>query len=353
MIENIDEKLLFNIFALIIGILYGITAQRKQFCFSGSIKDIVLFNHTKRTASLITAMITAIISTQVLIYIYDIDISSSIYFSNINYLFLIIGGVLFGFGMMLSDGCSSRHLVKLSQGEKDSFFILIGLGIFSYLTYKLFSVYYNEIYSNALVKATTIDFASTVPLYLVLPVLFILLYKNLKNLKNILQCWDGVCIGLIIAFAWFITTAAAENFFITIKAQSLSFIYPVGKIIEYIQSGFDSKVLIFSVWIVAGVVLGAFISSRFNKEFSKKQTCDNTGLNPPKLPAKIAGGALMGIGGILAVGCTVGQGLSGVSTLAVTSFIAIGSIYASAFVTAKYLKKRNGLIACFIFDFKN
>lgn len=348
-----EDNFLFNVFALLIGVLYGVAAQRKQFCFSGGIKDIVLFKHTKRTASLLAAMITAIISTQLLSHVYNIDLTASSYFSNINYLFIIIGGALFGFGMMISDGCSSRHLVKLSQGEKDSFFILLGLGIFSYLTYKFFSAYYNEIFSISLLKATTIDLVGTIPLYLVLPVLFILLYKNLKSVKNILQCWDGICIGLIIAFAWFITTAAAEEFFTTIKAQSLSFVYPVGKIFEYIKSGFDGQYLIFSVWIVIGVVIGAFFSSRFNKEFSKKQACDNSGLNPPKLPVKIFGGALMGIGGILAIGCTVGQGLSGMSTLAATSFAAAGSIYASAFITAKYLHKKNALIACFIFDFKN
>jgi hypothetical protein len=353
MFENIDEGLLFNLIAFGLGLSYGVLAQRKQFCFSGGIKDIVLFNHTKRTASLIMAMISAIISTQAMTYIYDVDLTNSVYLSNINYIFIVIGGIMFGFGMMISDGCSSRHLIKLSQGEKDSFWILGALSLFAYISYKTLSIYNDEILSIAFISSARIEFVSTIPIYAALAVLAGLLYKTVKSWKNLLECWDGALIGLVITAGWFVTTYFADDFFINISNQSLSFVYPVGKMFEFFVGMFDMSVFIFPVWIVIGVVAGGFISSRFNKEFSKKQMCDNTGLNPPKLFTKMIGGAFMGMGGILSVGCTVGQGLSGVSTLAYTSFIAISSIYIAAFVTARYLQKRNGLIACFIFDFKN
>ncbi len=353
MLENIDENLLFNLIAFTLGISYGVLAQRKQFCFSGGIKDIVLFKHTKRTASLIVAMISAIISTQVMAYVFNVDLTQSVYLSNINYIFIIAGGMMFGFGMMISDGCSSRHLVKLSQGEKDSFWILGALSLFAYVTYRSFSIYNEEILSFNIIKNTSIEYVSTIPVYMALTVLSALLYKTVKSWKSILECWDGALIGLVITAGWFSTTYFADGFFINISNQSLSFVYPVGKMFEFFAGFFDTSVFIFPVWIVIGVITGGFISSKFNKEFSKKQMCDNTGLNPPKLFTKMIGGAFMGMGGILAVGCTVGQGLSGVSTLAHTSFIAIASIYITAFATAKYLQKRNGLIACFIFDFKN
>ena len=80
--------------------------------------------------------------------------------------------------------------------------------------------------------------------------------------------------------------------------------------------------------------------------------CDNSQQNPPKLFKKLIGGACMGVGGILAIGCTVGQGLSGLSTLSFASLLAIVSIYISAYITAKSMHKKNALIACFIFDFE-
>jgi len=352
MLEFIDEDNLFFILSLSIGFLYGIIAQRKQFCFSGSIKDIILFKHTRRTASLVVAITTALLSTQIIGLIYDIDFNSTKYFINVNYLFIIIGGLMFGYGMMISDGCSSRHLIKFGQGDMDSFWILTSLGIFSYLTYKAISFYSNEIYNNFLIQSTMATEVFTLSIYLVLPILFYMLYKSLIQCMNFFQVLDGFAIGLMIALGWFFTSIVAEELFQSVSPQSLSFVYPLGRITEFIFSGFDRQTLIFSVLIVFGIIGGAFISSKMNKKYSKKQMCDNSGSNPPNLFQKIIGGAFMGIGGILAIGCTVGQGLSGFSTLSFASALAIVSIYTSAYITAKYMHKKNALIACFVFDFE-
>jgi uncharacterized membrane protein YedE/YeeE len=350
--QEISDNNLFLLISFAIGIIYGFIAQRKQFCFSGSIKDIILFKHSRRTASLIVAITTAILSTQVVGYFYDINLTNTKYFSNINYLFIVLGGAMFGYGMMISDGCSSRHLVKFGQGEKDSFFILTALGIFSYITYKLFATYGSEIYNFALVQTTMAKDIFAVPLYIVIPILLFFLYKSLVKCMNFFQVLDGVFIGLLIAFVWYFTSVVASDLFLSVTPQSLSFVYPLGKITDFILSGFNESVIIFSVVIVIGIIFGSFISSKLNKKYNKKQMCDNSQQNPPTLLKKLLGGAFMGIGGILAVGCTVGQGLSGVSTLSSASFVAIISIYISAYFTAKSLHKNNALIACFVFDFE-
>lgn len=346
------EEIVFVLLALSIGIMYGIIAQREQFCFSGGIKDIVLFRHTRRTASLIVAIATAIISTQTVVYLFDINLLQSRYFININYLFVVLGGIMFGYGMMISDGCSSRHLIKLAQGDKESLYILISLGVFAFITYTLFSLFNEEIFSNGVVFITNATKVVQLPIILVLFILLFFLYKNLKKYSNIFQAWDGFLIGLLIAFAWFSTSYLLDILFIDITNQALSFVYPLGKSFEFLISGFESKIIIFSVMVMVGVILGAFISSKFNKKYSSHISCDSSHQNSPKLLEKLIGGAFMGIGGVLAVGCTVGQGLSGVSTLSLASFLAIGSIYISAYFTAISMKKRDALIACFIFDFK-
>lgn len=346
------EEILFSLISLSIGIAYGVIAQREQFCFSGGIKDLILFKHTRRTASLIIAITTAIIFTQIFSQMYNVDLTQSRYYLNINYLFIIVGGAMFGFGMMISDGCSSRHLIKFAQGDMDSLHILISLGVFSFLTYTILVNFSTDIYTNEIIAFTQIQKTLQIPIYIMGAILLFLLYKSLKKCRNIFQTWDGFLIGLLITIGWYVTTIVADDFFLMQSKQSLSFVYPLGKVVEYVLSGFSVNILLFSVLAMVGVVVGAFISSKFNKKYSSKLMCDNSQQNPPKLFEKIVGGAFMGIGGILAIGCTVGQGLSGLSTLSFASLLAIGSIYISAYITALYMKKKNALIACFVFDFE-
>ena len=348
---NFDENTLFISMSILIGITYGVVAQQKQFCFSGGIKDIILFKHTRRTASLIVAITVSLLGTQTISFLYDLDLTQTRYYLDINYLFIIIGGIMFGYGMMISDGCSSRHLIKFSQGDMQSFYILITLGIFAYLTYSLFSIYNDFLLEQLVIQSFSVLKDFEIPMIILLPILLYILYKSLQKCINIFQVLDGVLIGLIITSTWYFTAVLFQDMFIDIQPQSLSFVYPLGKIVQYIQNGFHSTYLIFPVLVVFGVIIGAFISSKMNKQYSKKQMCDNSQQNPPSLFKKLVGAALMGIGGILAVGCTVGQGLSGLSTLSLASLIAIVSIYLSAYFTAKSMHKKNALIACFIFEF--
>ncbi len=348
---ELSDELIFSFISVLLGFIYGFIAQRKQFCFSGGIKDIILFKHTRRTASLIVAISTAIIFTQLFSYLNDIDLTQTRYYLNINYLFIILGGLMFGYGMMISDGCSSRHLIKASQGEKESFYILLSLGLFSYITYTLLSNFYTDIYSNKIIEFTTVETVVEISLFLVIPILFYLLYLSLKKCMNFFQVLDGFVIGILVTIGWIVTTTVSSELFIDTSPQSLSFVYPLGRSIEFIKSGFDTSYLNFAVFVIFGVVSGAVLSSRFNKKYSKKFMCDNSQQNPPSLAHKLIGGAFMGVGGILAVGCTVGQGLSGLSSLSVASFLAIFSIYVSGYITAKYMHKNNALIACFVFDF--
>lgn len=347
------EEKLYLYFSLLIGFLYGFLAQREQFCFSGGIKDFVLFRQTKRTASLFMAMIIAIIVTQYVGTKFEIDFEDSRYFNNINYLFLIFGGILFGIGMMLSDGCSSRHLIKLVQGDWDSFFVLIALGLFSFLTYSFMGEFNEIIHQNSFIEYFQTETVTTINIFLILSILSVMLYLTIKNVRNIVETWDGFLIGLVIAAAWWITYFFINELFLEESLQSLSFVYPLGKVVEFGYTNFNSNILIFPVLAMIGVMIGGFVSSRFNSKYSKKQMCDISGLNPPKLWLKMVGGALMGIGGIFALGCTVGQGLSGVSTLSLASLIAIVSIYLGGYLSALWMKKKNALVACFFFEFKN
>lgn len=348
-LDDFELYQVVNIFAAIIGLTYGAIAQKTQFCFNGAIKDFVLSNSTRRAASILTAMISAILSSQLLSYIYAIDFTATIYLqAGINYFTIIVGGVLFGVGMMRADGCSSRHLVKFSQGDLHSLITLLCIAIFAYMTAKgLFSYGVAEMQTNG----TLLDLSSLIPnrpmsITIIIALLFLALWRIVPRVKGLLSCSDGLVVGLLIGLSWFVTGVLGFDAFEAVPLESLSFVYPSGKTLEYLMF-FSGSTLSFSISVVFGIIVGGFIMSLFNKRYRFRCAAPQ---NSDKLKNSIVGGSLMGVGGIMAMGCTIGQGLTGISTLAFSSFIAIISISVSAYVTALYMSKKETLPSCFSFD---
>ena len=347
--DELELYQIVNIFALFIGLVYGMVAQKTQFCFSGSIKDYILNKSTRRSASVITAMITAIVSSQLLSTLYAIDFTQTIYLqTDINYITIILGSVLFGVGMMMADGCSSRHLVKFSQGDLHSLVTILFISIFAYMTSKgIFSSLFSLLQDNALLISLS-DFIPNKPvsIVLVLILLLIVLQRVVPKLKNLLSCVDGLTVGLLIGLSWFVTGVIGFDEFEPMTLEALSFVFPSGKALEYLMF-FSGSTLSFSISVIFGILTGGFVMSLFNKKY--RFGCA-AAQNDNKLKNSIIGGSLMGVGGILSMGCTIGQGLSGISTLAFSSFLAIGSIALSAYFTAKYMAKKDALPGCFTFD---
>jgi uncharacterized protein len=349
---DIDTFLLVNILGLIIGLVFGFVAQQKQFCFSGSIKDYIQIKATKRAAGVVMAMIVAIISTQVISYFYDLDLTQSAYFkSDINYFAIIVGGALFGAGMMIADGCSSRSLVKFAQGDSNALVTLVFIAIFAYATTKgaLYSIVSPFINNETLINISSYLENFVFNIYFILAILIVLLALFTKKIKRVFSLIDGAIIGLLVGIAWFVTGyIGADSFDNEIAIQGISFVYPSAKTLE-LFTYYEVNEFSFGVCMVIGVLLGTYISTLFNKKYSFGCTA-NLGIK--KVKYNMIGGALMGVGGIMAIGCTVGQGLSGVSTLVFSSFLAIISIFISGFITAKILHRKNILAMCFIFEWE-
>jgi len=352
-LENYEVFEIVYLSAFILGALFGMIAQKNQFCFSGSIKDYILTNSTKRAASVVMAIIVAIVSTYFVANINEIDLTQSNYFKDdINYFTIIIGGALFGIGMMIADGCSSRHLVKFAQGDPYSLVTLIFIGIFAYATTRGFLSEYISIFTKneTLLSVSAYLSNEQLNIFVVLIPLAIFLWILTKSFKRILSLRDGVVVGLLVAIGWYITgVVGADSMEKEIAVASMSFVYPTAQTLEFFTY-YQVTELSFGVSIILGVLSGAFIMSKFNKKYSFGCTAN---LQHSKIKYNMIGGALMGVGGVLAIGCTVGQGLSGVSSLAVASVVAILSIMISAFITAKYLGKRDQLPMCFIFEWND
>lgn len=339
-----------NILGLFIGIAFGIIAQKNQFCFSGSIKDYILTKSTKRGASVIMAMIIAIISTTIMANYFEIDLTKSAYFkSNINYLAIIAGGLLFGAGMMIADGCSSRSLVKYAQGDSNALITLIFIAIFAYATTKgiLYGVLDPFINNSFLIEISSKIQNFQMNIFVVLAILVAILLYLIKKVRRVFSLFDGVLVGLLISVAWFVTGyIGQESMERVIDLSGISFVYPSAKALE-LFTYYEVNELSFGVSTVCGVLMGTFAMSFFNKKYSFGCT-SNQNIN--KVKYNMIGGALMGTGGIMAIGCTVGQGLTGLSTLAFSSALAIISIFISAVITGNILNKYNKLPMCFIFE---
>ncbi len=353
MLENLEIYEIVNIAAILIGISFGAIAQKTQFCFNGAIKDYILLSSTRRAASVIFAIIVAIIATRILVIVFGLDFEDTIWLSkDINYITIIIGGTLFGIGMMIADGCSSRHLIKFAQGDSRSLITLLFIAIFAYAAkYGILNGIVHSLISNkTFLNISSLLENTDINIYFALLVLSIILFWLMKSTKRILCLIDGLIVGLLIALGWYITGiyGATTLEFDTkyVYQTSLTFVGPLSSTLEFFTQ-YTTKSLDFSISIILGVVLGAFIMSRFNTKYSFGCT---SSIKTNSLLNSIVGGSLMGIGGVMALGCTVGQGLTGVSTLAIASFVAIISILISAYFTGRYLGKKNQLPMCFVFD---
>jgi len=349
---DIEVYKIINILGLIIGISFGAIAQKNQFCFSGSIKDYFLTGSTKRGASVIMAMISSIVFTQIFAHYGDFDLVYSRYFAeNINYFSIVFGGMLFGIGMMIADGCSSRSLVKFAQGDLKTLVTLLFIAIFALSSTKGFlSEVINEfIHNETLIQVSSFVENLVLNVYVVLIILIFILFKMIKKTSRIFALYDGFLIGLLVAVSWYVTSIGmSESIEKVIGLASLSFVYPSAQTLE-LFTYYERYEFSFVISVFLGVLLGAFSMSRINRRYSfgcishvKEHSIKNN----------MIGGALMGVGGVLTIGCTVGQGLSGLSTLAFASVLSISSIMISGFFTAKYLHSKDLLPSCFIFEWK-
>lgn len=351
--SNFEIYEIVNILGFILGTLFGIVAQKNQFCFSGSIKDYLLTKSTKRGASVVMAMIVAIISTYFIASFYELQLTETNYHKqNINYFTLIFGGLLFGAGMMLADGCSNRSLVKFGQGDSRSLVTLIFIAIFAYATTKgLLYGYLAPIINNE----TLINWSSVIGniqmnIFVVVAILLIILFSLTKGVKRVFELGDGVLVGILVAAAWYVSgVIGADSMERTINLTGITFVYPTAKSLEMFMY-YEVNELTFAISLVCGVIFGTFIMSKINRRYSFGCTSNN---QVSRIKYNMIGGAMMGTGGVLSLGCTVGQGLTGLSTLAFASAIAIFSIFVSAFITAKILHKQEKLPMCFLFEWND
>ena len=325
---NVQDILIGS--GLAIGLIFGITGQLSGFCLNRALKEYWQSGALHKAQSFVLALCVATIGTQALAQFEFIDLSKSLYRGpTFSWLLVPLGGVMFGFGMMLANGCGARSLVLCAQGNLRSFVVLLCLGISAFMT--LTGVL--GPLRQALNQMTAVSGASISDLpvaaqawlvTIVLICLFVFSFWKLNLLKYKKDLFAGFMVGLLIVAGWFSTGWLAFDEFEPVNLVSLTFIAPIGETIQYSMIATGAK-LSFGVTVVLGVLLGSFLLAWLRKGLHLQ------GFSSPKEMLRyIAGGILMGVGGSLALGCSIGQGLTGLSTLALSSVVAAAGILIGA-----------------------
>ncbi|RYX95874.1 MAG: YeeE/YedE family protein [Comamonadaceae bacterium] len=346
--------------AFFLSLIFGAIAQRTHFCTMGAVSDIVNMGDWSRLRMWGLAIGVAMLGFWGMAASGLIDPSKTLYASGrFIWLSALVGGLMFGFGMVLASGCGSKTLVRIGGGNLKSVVVFVVMGIAAFATLKGITA----VVRVATVDKVALEFASNaalpdwlagaagisvttagVALALVFGVGLIgwaLAGSDFRRFDNLL---GGIGIGAVVAGMWWVSghlgyvaehPDTLQEAFLTTnsgRAEALSFVSPVAYTIDWLMFFSDkSKVLTLGIVSVFGVIAGSLVYSLATRSFRWEGFRD-----VEDTANHLVGAVLMGVGGVCAMGCTIGQGLSGISTLSATSVVAVAAILAGCVAAVKY-----------------
>ena len=330
-----DSASIVTLSGLVIGLVYGSVGLLSGFCLMSGMRGWLAEGDGRLIRTYALAIGVAVAVTQLLVASGFVDISKSIYLQpSFSVPVMFFGGLLFGYGMVLSNGCGSRALVLLGRGNLRSFVVVVVLAIFAQMTLKgliappriaMVAASQTTTTANAVpallagaglsATAARMLAASIISAALII---FALAHPAFRRSPG--QIAAGLVVGLLVAAGWFATGYLGADDFNPTPVTSLTFIAPIADALQYVMLSTGST-LNFGIVTVFGVFAGSLLTALATGRFHLE------GYQSPRHMLRSAGGAaLMGAGGVLAFGCSVGQGLTGFSTLALASLIAFAGI---------------------------
>lgn len=341
---------------LIIGLVFGAVVQRTNFCTMGAISDLALMGDGRRFRAWILAIAVAIIGTQALHFSGIIDVNKSIYLStNLGWVGAIAGGAIFGLGMTLAGGCGAKTLVRLGGGNLKSLVVTLVLAIFAYMTLRgLIAVPRVQIEAATNVDLKTHGLASQnvgemagaavgmpagparVVAAAALALGFLVFCLSSADFRRSgRDLLAGLLVGLTVVAGWVVTGVLGADEFDPAPLASITFVAPVGESLQYLMT-FTGSTINFGIAVVAGVIAGSFTMAVATGTFRLESFVDRN-----DLVRHLCGAALMGAGGVMALGCTVGQGITGMSAVAFGSLLAWLSILCGGYFGIKLLEQES------------
>ena len=358
--EEIASKVL--ILGFLIAAVMGFLGNRTQYCTMGAVSDWINLGDTNRLRAWLFSIAVAVFGVSLLEFQQWIDLEETrppYRMSSLPWLRFIMGGIMFGVGMTLASGCGKKSLIRIGGGSLKSFFVFLVCGFSAYLMTQ--TVFY-EIIFHSWLSPLTINFSDY---GLADQSLGELIFGDGLSGKNFflgvalaifLGFWvfyssefrsryglilSSTVMGLGVIGGWYVTSGPIGRNWqesaewmdqppIGVGAQSFTFINPMGESLVYLQSGFNNLLLSFGVCAIAGIIVGSFSSALIFRNFhfewfpSIKDFMNH-----------LIGAILMGVGGVLGMGCTIGQAVAGTSTMSLGSFIVFASILFGSAVTMK------------------
>jgi uncharacterized membrane protein YedE/YeeE len=353
--EEVSTGLIVASIGFVLGMVFGGTAHKTNFCTMGAISDIVFMGDWNRFRAWMLATGIAILGSQTLHQTDMIDLTKSIYLTtSFGWFGAILGGLMFGFGMTLGSGCGNKTLVRFGAGNLKSLVVLLFLGISAYMTLRgLIGLARVEMETLTLVDLTAsglstqgipevLSLLTTLPLevmniFTTIAIgggLVLFALKSTEFRSSMRDVIAGTIIGLLVVIAWYVTGVIGNDDFEPVQVTSFTFIAPVGESLQFLMT-FTGSSINFGISTVGGVIFGSFVTAFLSKEFRLEAFYD-----AGDMVRHIMGGILMGVGGVLALGCTVGQGITGMSTLAIGSLLALVPIIIGGVYGMMYLERK-------------
>lgn len=337
-----DPRLAVAAAAAVLGLLFGILSESSQLCLFGGMREAREHRSPSRLAAYFVAVLAALAATQALIALAGFDLKASVYLSVASALpAIIIGGLLFGFGAALTRGCAGRLTILAASGNLRALTVIIVLGLAAYATMRgIFAPLRLPLEDFAKPATAAPDLATAAGLgaagRIGIAIAAAIGALTLVRIAGLWRASAAIGIGLLVAAGWAASSILGDDGLEQLQPWTATFVAPLANGLQYLMT-FTGAKIDFGVAFAGGVIAGALVSSLAGGRFRL-----HSFESPQQTLRYLLGAVMMGFGGVLALGCTTGQGLSGVSVLAPASFIAIASIGAGMWLGLLYDARQTG-----------
>jgi uncharacterized membrane protein YedE/YeeE len=352
----------------VVAVIMGAVVNKTHFCTMGAVSDWINIGDSGRMRAWVFSMAVALLGVIALEAAGSINLTNDTFphFRSANFAWprYVAGGLMFGFGMVLASGCGNKTMVRVGSGNLKSLTVLlVGMAasylmLWSPLFEKAFlpwiqpatinlaqhgmpTQHAGDVIAGLLGQASSKTNNFAVALMFALGMLiFVFRSKDFRaSFDNML---GGAVVGLAIVAGWYLTGGAlgqawkdyaemATDIPSRVQVQSYTFVSPMGDAVHYLLNPMKLSLINFGVVALAGVITGSFIYALASKSFRIEWFASLS-----DFVYHVIGGALMGVGGVLSMGCTVGQAITGMSTLAIGSMLTFVAIVTGAVAAMKF-----------------
>lgn len=326
---------------LAVGAVFAIALQRYRFCLVAGVSNLLLIKDSRQALAFAAALLVAITGTQLLEILDIVAIADSYYRnSSLDWFGAAVGGFVFGVGATLAGGCAARTLVRTMEGSLHSLIVLVSFAVMAAIVQFGFL----ESFRIALSHATTIELTTdagiaallSLPPWLVVVVvaalLLLFIYKSWLRCPDKTMLAVGFMVGALVVLSWYITGVLAQDEFMPASPSAMTLSGPLARFGYMLISG-RVPALSFAVSFVIGTAVVSLLLALAMGQFRIVKPARGM------IKTALLGGALMGTGAIMAYGCNIGQGLSGLSTLSLESLIAAVGMVAGISMVTRWMEK--------------